>query len=71
VPDQAGHAPPESSAQRWVRAVASATSARDEACARHRLVEGDGDVRPERLLDGDRMFRREAMGRAIEMVCGT
>ena len=31
------------------------------------LVERDRDVRAERLLDGSRVFRREAMHRAIEM----
>ena len=32
-----------------------------------RLVEGDGDVGPERLLDGDRVLRREAVDRAVEV----
>ena len=34
---------------------------------RDRLVKRDRDVRAERLLDGDRVLRRESMERAVEM----
>src|SRR5207253_4156981 len=34
---------------------------------RHRLIEGNRDVGPERLLDGDRVLRRETMERAVDV----
>ena len=55
----------ERSAQRWVRSVASATTARGDDGV-HGLVERDRDVRAERLLDGDRVLRREPVERAVE-----
>ena len=54
------------SAQRCVRRIASSTTARGRA-REHRLVERHRDVRPERLLDGDRVLRREAVDRPVEV----
>ena len=54
------------SAQRWVRSH-GVRDDRPRRAREHRLVERDRDVGPERLLDGDRVLRREPVDRPVEV----